>query len=119
MADGSITYSTKLDNADLEKDLAAANKKVERLEAQIQKSSNKRLPIAKQVSDLGAQLDAAKAKLAALQDESQRVATALSGSNINDPASISAYTDAAARQAGVTKGTLLPAESRRLPPAEI
>lgn len=52
MADGSITYSTKLDNADLEKDLAAANKKVERLEAQIQKSSNKRLPIAKQVSDL-------------------------------------------------------------------
>ena len=103
MADGSITYSTKLDNADLEKDLAAANKKVERLEAQIQKSSNKRLPIAKQVADLGAQLDAAKAKLAALQDESQRVATALSGSNINDPASISAYTDAAARQAGVTK----------------
>ena len=103
MADGSITYSTKLDNKDLEKDLAKANKRVEQLEGQLQKNTDKRLPISKQVSELGGQLDAAKAKLAALQDESQRVSAAITGANTNDPASVAAYTEAAARQAGVTK----------------
>ena len=103
MADGSITYSTKLDNKDLEKDLAKANKRVEQLEGQLQKNTEKRLPISKQVSELGAQLDAAKAKLASLQDESQRVSAAITGANTNDPASVAAYTEAAARQAGVTK----------------
>lgn len=103
MADGSITYSTKLDNKDLEKDLAKANKRVEQLEGQLQKNTDKRLPISKQVSELGGQLDVAKAKLAALQDESQRVSAAITGANTNDPASVAAYTEAAARQAGVTK----------------
>ena len=103
MADGSITYSTKLDNKDLEKDLAKANKRVEQLEGQLQKNTDKRLPISKQVSELGGQLDAAKAKLAALQDESQHVSAAITGANTNDPASVAAYTEAAARQAGVTK----------------
>lgn len=103
MADGSITYSTKLDNKDLEKDLAKANKRVEQLEGQLQKNTDKRLPISKQVSELGAQLDAAKAKLASLQDESQRVSAAMAGANTTDPASVAAYTEAAARQASVTK----------------
>ena len=69
MPDGYITYSTKLDNSTLEKDLAKATKSVEKLEGQAQKNSAKRLPIAEQVADLGAKLDAAKVKLAALQEQ--------------------------------------------------
>lgn len=69
MPDGYITYSTKLDNSALEKDLAKATKSVEKLESQAQKNAAKRLPIAEQVADLGAKLDAAKAKLAALQEQ--------------------------------------------------
>ena len=43
-ADGYITYSTKLDNSDLEKDLSSTTKKIESLEKQLQKNSVKRLP---------------------------------------------------------------------------
>ena len=87
-ADGYITYSTKLDNENLEKDLSSTTKKIERLEKQLQKNSDKRLPISRRVSELGAQLDKAKAKLVSLQDEAQRIAGAMSNANSNDPASI-------------------------------
>ena len=73
-ADGYITYSTKLDNENLEKDLSSTTKKIESLEKQLQKNSDKRLPISRRVSELGGQLDEAKAKLVSLQDEAQRVA---------------------------------------------
>ena len=102
-ADGYITYSTKLDNENLEKDLSSTTKKIERLEKQLQKNSDKRLPISRRVSELGAQLDKAKAKLVSLQDEAQRIAGAMSNANSNDPASIAAYTEAAARQASITR----------------
>lgn len=102
-ADGYITYSTKLDNTDLEKELAKATKKVESLENQLQKNSDKRLPIAQRVSELGGKLDEAKAKLAGLQDEAQRVSSAMTGADANDPASVAAYTEAAARQASITR----------------
>mgnify|MGYP000769899832 FL=1 len=102
-ADGYITYSTKLDNENLEKDLSSTTKKIGRLEKQLQKNSDKRLPISRRVSELGAQLDKAKAKLVSLQDEAQRIAGAMSNANSNDPASIAAYTEAAARQASITR----------------
>lgn len=101
--DGSITFSTALDNKQLEKELAKATKYVGKIESQLQKNGEKRLPIAKQVESLGFELDTAKAKLAALQEEGRRVSAALVGSNANDPASISAYTDAAARQPALEK----------------
>ena len=63
MPDGYITYSTKLDNKQLEKDLAKATKDVERLEGQMQKNSAKRLPLVEQTTELGAKLDEAKAKM--------------------------------------------------------
>lgn len=102
-ADGYITYSTKLDNTDLEKELSSTTKKIENLEKQLQKNGDKRLPIAQRVSELSVQLDTAKAKLSSLQDEAQQVTAALAGSNSNNPASIAAYTDAAARQSGLTR----------------
>lgn len=103
MPDGYITYSTKLDNSALEKDLAKATKSVEKLESQAQKNAAKRLPIAEQVADLGAKLDAAKAKMAALQSESEKVAAAISGANANDPASVAAYAEASARRPALEK----------------
>ena len=102
-ADGYITYSTKLDNKELEKDLTRTTRDIEKLEKQLLKNGDKRLPISRRVSELGGQLDEAKVKLAALQDEAQRVTAAMSGANANDPASVKAYADAAARQAGVTR----------------
>lgn len=102
MADGSITYKTELDNSGLERELARTNKKIGRLEGQALRGAEKRLPLAKQAEELGGQLDEAKAKLAALQAESQRVAAALSSAKANDPASVAAYADAAARQTAVT-----------------
>ena len=102
-ADGYITYSTKLDNKELEKDLTRTTRDIEKLEKQLLKNDDKRLPISRRVSELGGQLDEAKVKLAALQDEAQRVTAAMSGANANDPASVKAYADAAARQAGVTR----------------
>ena len=97
MPDGYITYSTKLDNSALEKDLAKATKSVEKLEGQAQKNAAKRLPIAEQVTDLGAKLDEAKAKMAALQAESAKVNAAISGATY-DPASVAAYAEASARR---------------------
>ena len=63
MPDGYITYSTKLDNKQLEKDLARATKDVEKIESQLQKNREKRMPLAEQAADLAAKLDEAKAKL--------------------------------------------------------
>lgn len=66
-SDGYITYSTKLDNSDLVKELASAKRDIERLQKQIDSGASKRLPLADKVSEIGMQLDAAKEKLASLQ----------------------------------------------------
>ena len=102
-ADGYITYSTKLDNAQLEKDLAKSTKKVEQLEKKAQSNSAKRLPLAEQTKKLGAELDAAKMKLAELQEEAKRVDLALAGDFSYDPASIQAYSDATIRKPQIEK----------------
>ena len=67
-ADGYITYSTKLDNSDLVKELTKAKKDIERLQKQIDSSASKRLPLTDKVAELGVQLDAAKVKLAKIQN---------------------------------------------------
>ena len=71
-ADGYITYSTKLDNKELEKDLTRTTRDIEKLEKQLLKNDDKRLPISRRVSELGGQLDEAKVKLAALQARNSR-----------------------------------------------
>lgn len=103
MADGAITYSTKLDNKELERQLAQETKHIEQLENKLLKNNNKRMPIAENVEELGVKLDAAKEKYASLQEEAQRVDAALTGANADDPASIVAYTESLARQKSLTK----------------
>lgn len=98
MADGYITYSTKLDNKQLEKDLAKATKDVDKIESKLQSNKSKRLPLAAQVEDVSKQLDDAKAKLGDLQAEYKGVFTALNTHNPKDQASNQAYIEARGRQ---------------------
>lgn len=63
MADGSITFSTDLDNKELERKLQGLNKKIERLENKIYSAGQEKSPLLEQAQQLGAELDAAKAKL--------------------------------------------------------
>lgn len=67
MSDGSIVISTELDNKELERDLSRLKRKVEGLEEKMFKQKQGRLPMAEQARDLGAALDAAKAKLASME----------------------------------------------------
>lgn len=97
-ADGYITYSTKLDNSDLVKDIQATKKQIVNLQKDLDKQTQKRVPLADSVRELGAQLDSAKGKLAALNAEKKKYLAAQAGYDINNPASIEA---AAAAQAGL------------------
>lgn len=68
MYDGSITFSTALDNAQLEKDLTSLTKKIEKQEQKIADLSSKRDKAkGKSIFD-GAALDAEKAKLQEIKD---------------------------------------------------
>lgn len=100
-ADGYITYSTKLDNSDLVKEIQATKKQITSLQKDIDKTAQKRVPLDDSVKSLGAQLDAAKAKMAALNAEKEKYLAAKAGYNTNDPASIVAATEANAGLVGM------------------
>lgn len=68
MHDGSITFSTALDNAQLEKDLARLTKKIEKQEQKIADLSSKRDRAKEKGAFDGAALDAEKAKLQEIKD---------------------------------------------------
>lgn len=71
MPDGSIVFSTKLDNEDLEKDLAKTKKKIASLEDEIYSNNQKRLPLIEQSKQLAAVLDEAKSRLYEMQNASK------------------------------------------------
>ncbi len=68
MADGSITFSTELDNAQLEKDLAGLTKKIEKKEHEIADLTAKRDAGRKKSLFDAAALDEEKAKLQEIRD---------------------------------------------------
>lgn len=74
MADGEVRFRTKLDNANLEKDLADAKKKIDKALDDIQKYKNAKLPLTKQVEEYSKQLEEAKEKLKQLQKEHTKAA---------------------------------------------
>ncbi len=100
MADGSITFSTKIDNSDAQKELAKIQREIQKLEKEIAKSEGAKLPLVKQAEELGAKLDAAKAKLADLQNQQAIADQALSGNN--PQAYIDAYAQKPVLDASVT-----------------
>lgn len=65
-ADGYITYSTKLDNTELEAELKQSKKSIADLQKEIEKTANKRLPLEENFWELSVKLDKAQAKLAEL-----------------------------------------------------
>ena len=68
VADGSITFSTALDNAQLEKDLAGFTKKIEKQERKVADLTAKRDRAKEKGLFDGAVLDAEKAKLQEIKD---------------------------------------------------
>ena len=73
MADGTITFSTALDNKQLEKELQSTLKKINSLEKSIAEMGSGRNALAEQANQMGAQLDAAKRKLYEMQDAAKGV----------------------------------------------
>lgn len=67
MADGSIVFTTELDDADTQKKLTRLVHKIDALNDDISKSKAFKLPLVEQAKELGAALDAAKAKLYEMQ----------------------------------------------------
>ena len=63
MADGSITFSTALDNKQLEKDLTKLSKEIEKVETTIQTQEAKKSPLVKQAEELTAQMKEARAEV--------------------------------------------------------
>lgn len=98
MPDGSVTFSTKLDNTQLEKDLNALTKKIEKsekniadtkksidkakeaaakLEQELSESRAKRLPIAQQLGDITSRAGEASLKIKSLKAELEEAKVAL------------------------------------------
>lgn len=68
MPDGSITFSTALDNKELEKELGRVKRKIQSLEKDIALSETKKMPLVEQSKQLSVALDEAKAKLFEMQN---------------------------------------------------
>lgn len=79
--------------AKIKKDIDSAQKKVEQYQRQIQKAESEKMPLVEQAEQLGAELDAAKAKLADLQAQQQSAGEILAGDG-----SVEAYIDAYAQK---------------------
>lgn len=67
MNDGSIVIDTKIDNEKAEKELDKLNKKIQSLEDKIYTTKGQRVPLLEESSQIAANLDAAKQKLAEMK----------------------------------------------------
>lgn len=67
MNDGTITFCTALDNAQLEKELQKTNRKIDALNQKVYQKQREQMPLVAQAKQLCAELDAAKAKLFEMQ----------------------------------------------------
>lgn len=75
MADGEIIFETALDNKQLENSLVKINSKIQSLSDEIYSKQQKKIPLAKQASDLGVTLDEEKAKLKEMRDRLLEIRT--------------------------------------------
>lgn len=66
-ADGSVIIKTDIDDKQAQKELTALEKKIEALQDKLNSKKTARASLFSQANDLGAQLDAAKAKLAQMK----------------------------------------------------
>lgn len=90
MADGKIVFLTKIDNTQVEQDLKQLEKKIRQSEESISRNENAKLPLVNQAKELGAKLDAAKARAHMLREEMAAINNAMSpGSSPDDYAAAS------------------------------
>ena len=71
---GSITFSTELDNKELESQLSSLKKKITRQEDEVNRKQAARAPLADQSQQLAADLDAAKARLEYMKSQQSAIA---------------------------------------------
>ena len=91
MPDGKIVFSTKIDNANVDKDLKRLEHKIRQAEESISKNKNAKLPLVNQANELGVKLDEAKAKAEMLRQEMAAINSAMApGSAPEDYAAASA-----------------------------
>lgn len=91
MADGKITFLTKIDNTQVDKDLQQLENKIRKAEESISKNENAKLPLVNQAKELGAKLDEAKANAELLREEMAAINSAMApGSAPDDYAAASA-----------------------------
>lgn len=91
MSDGKITFLTKIDNSNVEKELNDTKKKIRKSEEDIAKAENAKLPLTKQAEELGAALDSAKFKMEKLKAEAASVSADMQPGSTPDQY-IAAYT---------------------------
>ena len=72
-ADGSIIIETRIDDKKAQQELNRLNRKIQTLNDQIYVKQQQKMPLVEQSKELGAQLDAAKAKLASLKAQATAV----------------------------------------------
>lgn len=65
--DGALIFETALDNKKLQQELTRLNRKIQTINDNIYKKEQEKIPLLNQAKELGAQLDAAKAKLENMQ----------------------------------------------------
>ena len=96
MPDGKIVFSTKIDNANVDKDLKRLEHKIRQAEESISKNKNAKLPLVNQADELKSRLDKAKAKAEMLRQEMAAINSAMEpGSAPGD------YVEAYVKQSGV------------------
>ena len=94
MADSSITFSTALDNGQLEKDLKRAEKDIDTLKRKVERADSSANAIADKMEEADRAIDATKAQIRALNAE-------LQGLDATDPNDASAWFAAQSQIAGV------------------
>lgn len=98
MADGSIVFNTKIDSTNIPAEMKKVERDIEKAAQAIAKATNAKMPLVKQSEELGAKLDAAKAKAEALKKEMASIDDAMSPGA--DP---TAYLEASAKKASVAE----------------
>ena len=100
MSDGRLWFNTKIDNSEAAKDLKDLKRRIMRSQESISKFQNAKLPLTKQAEELGAKLDAAKAKVEKLKSEMATIQNAM-GAGEDLAAFIEASTQKAAVEASL------------------
>ena len=90
MADGSITFSTALDNGQLERDIKDTERRIESLKRKVERSESNANAIAQKMEEADRAIDRTKLELRQLQQELDSLAS-------TDPADAAAYSAAQER----------------------